>query len=127
MVHMTKERAQELIEIYGRAWMQRDAELIISIFTPDATYFDPAEGEVKGHEGIKNYWETKVLASQTDIDFKLLNVWIDGDTVIAEWNPKYIDTKRQLRIDMTEVAIFEVRDDKFSSNREYYRNVKTPV
>ena len=107
--------------------MQRDADLILSVFTPDATYFDPAEGEAQGHDGIKHYWQFKVLESQKDIHFKLLNLWIDGDTVIAEWNAKFIDTKRQLHIDMTEVAIFGVRDDKFSSLREYYRNIKTPV
>ena len=28
---------------------------------------------------------------------------------------------------MTEVAIFSVRDNKFSSLREYYKNVKTPL
>lgn len=124
---MTHDQAAKLINIYGQAWMQRDADLILSVFTPPATYFDPAEGEVKGHEGIKHYWQFKVLDSQKDIEFKLLNLWVDGDTVIAEWNAKFIDTKRQMHIDMTEVAIFGVDGDKFSSLREYYRNVKTPL
>ncbi|MDR3558464.1 MAG: hypothetical protein P4L61_02955, partial [Candidatus Pacebacteria bacterium] len=66
--------------------------------------------------------------------FKLLNVWIDegrggvdGATVIAEWDAEFIDTKRNLHIDMTEVAIFGVKDGKFSSLREYYRSVKKPL
>ncbi len=124
---MTRNQATKLIETYGQAWMQRDAELILSVFTPEATYFDPAEGVVRGHAGIKKYWEDKVLDSQKDIEFKLLNVWVDNDTVIAEWNASFIDTERQLHIDMTEVAIFGVTDDKFSSLREYYRSVKTQV
>lgn len=124
---MTRERAQELLSIYGRAWMQRDADLILTIFTSDATYFDPAEGEIQGHDGIKHYWQFKVLESQQDIDFKLLHFWVDGDTVIAEWHAKFIDTKRQLRIDMTEVAIFGIEGDRFSSLREYYRSIKTPI
>ena len=107
--------------------MKRDADLIIEVFTSDATYFDPAEGEVHGHVGIKRYWQDKVIASQQDIHFTLLNVWIDGNTVIAEWNAKFVDTKRNLHIDMTEVAIFGVKDNKFSSLREYYRSTKTPV
>jgi ketosteroid isomerase-like protein len=50
---MTKERAHELIQTYGEAWKGRDADLILTIFTPDATYFDPKEGVQVGHSGIK--------------------------------------------------------------------------
>lgn len=107
--------------------MERDAEKILTVFTPDATYFDPREGEQVGHAGIKSYWEFKVLNSQKDIHFTLLNVWVDGDTVIAEWNAAFIDTARSLHIDMTETAIFGVRDGKFSSLREYYFSKKTAV
>lgn len=124
---MTKERAAELIGIYGRAWEQRDADLILSVFTPEAIYFDPREGTQTGHTGIKAYWESKVIGSQKDITFKLLNVWVDGDTVIAEWNATFTDTQRNLFIDMTEVAIFGVAGDKFSSLREYYRTTKREV
>ena len=127
MNHMIHERAKELIETYSKAWTSRDADLILTIFTPDATYFDPAEGNQVGHEGIKKYWEEKVISSQKDISFTLLNCWIDGDTVVAEWNAKFIDTKRQLKIDMHEVAIFGTRDDLFSSLREYYRTTKEPL
>lgn len=124
---MDKQKATELIVTYGEAWMERDAEKILQVFTPDATYFDPREGEQVGHEGIRKYWETKVIGTQKDINFRLLNVWIDKDTVIAEWNATFIDTARSLAIDMTEVAIFGVRDGKFSSLREYYRSEKKLV
>jgi uncharacterized protein (TIGR02246 family) len=124
---MTIETARSLITTYGEAWVERDADKILTIFTPDATYFDPRETLASGHEGIKAYWEMKVLNSQRDIHFTLLNLWIDGDTVLAEWNAKFVDTVRSLNIDMTEVAIFTVRDEKFSSLREYYWSNKTPI
>ncbi len=124
---MTIEQARALIAIYGEAWTERNAEKILEVFTPDATYFDPRETLAEGHDGIRAYWEMKVLNNQRDIRFTLLNLWMDGDVVIAEWNAKFIDIERSLHIDMTEVAIFTVRDEKFSSLREYYRNVKTPV
>lgn len=124
---MTIETARSLIKTYGEAWMERDAEKILTIFTSDATYFDPRETIASGHDGIRAYWEMKVLSTQRDIRFTLLNLWIDGDTVLAEWNAKFVDTARSLNIDMTEVAIFTVRDDKFSSLREYYWSNKTPI
>jgi len=124
---MTRERAIELIGIYGKAWEDRDADLVLSIFTPAATYFDPREGMKTGHAEIKEYWQSKVIGSQKDVHFKLLNTWIDGDVVIAEWNVLFIDVTRNLSIDMTEVAIFTAEGELFSSNREYYRSIKTAV
>lgn len=124
---MTKEEAIKLIEIYGKAWETRDPELIVTIFTEEATYNDPKEPENIGRDAIKKYWETKVIGEQEDIKFKLLNVWVDGETVIAEWFATFKDIKRNLYIEMTEVAIFAVKEGKFSSLREYYKSVKTEL
>lgn len=124
---MTKEEAIKLIEIYGRAWETRDPELIITIFTEDATYNDPKEPENIGIAAIKRYWETKVIGEQQDIKFNLLNVWVDGENVIAEWHATFVKHKESVFVDMTEVAIFGVRDGKFSSLREYYKSIKRPV
>ncbi len=124
---MTKEKARELLEIYGRAWETKNPELIVTIFTPNATYNDPAEPENTGHEGIRDYWVKKVIEGQRDIHFELLNVWVDGDAVIAEWNADFVDIKRNIKIDMREFAIFTAEGDKFGSLREYYETVKTPL
>ena len=123
---MTKDAAIALLNIYGEAWGKRDPELILTIFTPDATYDDPKEPKNFGHAEIKKYWETKVIGEQDNIRFNLLHAWVAGDTVIAEWHATFTDVPRQLDIDMHEVAIFGVRDGKFSSLREYYKTVKTP-
>ena len=124
---MNKEHATKLFETYGHAWETRDPDLILTIFTPDASYDDPHEPKNMGHEGIRAYWVSKVIGEQKDIHFKLLHVWIDGDTVIAEWDADFIDTKRNLHIQMTEVAIFGTQDGKFSSLREYYKSIKTEI
>ncbi len=124
---MTHGEATKLIEVYGKAWETRDPELIVTIFTEDATYNDPKEPENIGREAIRQYWVTKVIGEQTDIKFDLRHLWVDGDTVIAEWHATFKDTKRNLLIDMIEVAIFTVKGDKFSSLREYYKTVKTPL
>lgn len=124
---MTKEQATKLIEIYGKAWETKDPELIETIFTDEATYSDPDEPENVGIEAIKEYWRYKVIGEQDDIKFDIRNIWVDGDTVIAEWHATFKDIKRNLFIDMIEVAIFTVKGDKFSSLREYYKTIKTPL
>lgn len=124
---MTHEEAKKLIEIYGRAWESKDPDLIATIFTDDATYNDPKEELNIGLESIKEYWRSKVIGEQDDIKFYLINLWVDGDTVIAEWHATFKDTKRNLFTDMMETAILTVRDGKFNSLREYYKSVKTPL
>ncbi len=124
---MKKEDAVKLIEIYGKAWETRDPELIITIFTEDATYFDPKEPLNTGRDAIKQYWITKVIGEQDDIKFTLKHVWVDEDSVIAEWHATFKDIKRNLSIEMDEVAIFSVKGDKFSALREYYKTTKTSL
>ncbi len=124
---MTHEEAVKLIETYGKAWETKDPNLIGTIFTEEATYNDPKEPENIGRDAIKEYWNYKVIGEQDDIKFNLRHVWVDGNTVIAEWNATFKDIKRNLFIDMDEVAIFTVQDDKFSSLREYYKNTKTAL
>ena len=124
---MTLEQAKKLIKIYGKAWETKDPDLIVTIFTDEATYNDPKEPENIGREAIRKYWEYKVIGEQDDIKFDLRHVWVSGDTVIAEWHATFKDIKRNLFIDMVEVAIFTIKDEKFSSLREYYKTVKTAL
>lgn len=124
---MKYEEAKKLLDIYGEAWTRQDQNLILTIFTPDATYNDPKEPENYGHDGIKSYWINKVIGEQKDIKFKLLNVWIDRNEVIAEWDAEFIDIKRNFRVKIREVAIFTIKDGKFGSLREYYKSTKTPI
>ncbi len=124
---MKKDRAIELITIYGKAWVTRDPDLIVSIFTDDATYFDPHEPLNVGKDAIRSYWLSKVVNGQSDIRFELRNVWVDGETVVGEWHAELTDTKRNIRILMDEVAIFSVKDGKFNSLREYYKSEKRSI
>lgn len=126
---MTREEAIILLNTYGKAWEKQDPDLILTIFTPDATYNDPKEPENHGHAGVRAYWMSKVVGEEKNIKFKLLNTWVSGESadVIAEWYAEFIDTKRNVQIKMTEVAIFTTRGGKFSSLREYYKSEKTPL
>lgn len=122
---MDKDEAKKLLEIYGRSWITRDPDLIVTIFTDDATYHDSREPKNIGREAIRAYWISKVVEGQDDITFDLKNFWIDGDTMIAEWYAAFRDTKRNLRVALKEVAIFTIRNGKIGSFREYYTSTKT--
>jgi hypothetical protein len=82
------------IDTYLRAWMQQDPDLIGTIFTDDATYHERVlEEPIRTRAGIRDYWQTKVVDGQADIDARLLNLYAatDGITVIAEWEATFAD------------------------------------
>jgi limonene-1,2-epoxide hydrolase len=117
------ERVRGLIDVYLRAWMTQDPDLIVTIFTPEATYHERVLGEpIRGNDGIRRYWETKVVQGQANIEARLLNLYLDsgGSIVIAEWEARFDDVVKGHRKLMREVAILELDGDKIASLREYW-------
>lgn len=115
------EDPRAVIDIYLKAWVTQDPDLIVTIFTDDATYHERVLQEpIKTLAGIRHYWETKVVGEQRNIDTRLLSVYRDGDTVIAEWEALFDDVVQGCRKRMKEVAIFEFRGNKIASLREYW-------
>jgi ketosteroid isomerase-like protein len=111
------------IDTYLRAWMQQDPDLIGTIFTDDATYHERVlEEPIRTRAGIRDYWQTKVVDGQADIDARLLNLYAatDGITVIAEWEATFADRVQGVRKRMREVAILEFAGEKIASLREYW-------
>jgi uncharacterized protein (TIGR02246 family) len=118
---LTHELAQSLIAKYKDAWEQQDPDAILEIFTPDAVYRERVLGEpYRGHSQIKGYWQTRVVDGQANIQFKLMSLYIDKNTMIAEWDVVFDDRVQNLRKHMLEVAIMEVQGEKIESLREYW-------
>ncbi|MEB3023394.1 MULTISPECIES: nuclear transport factor 2 family protein [Mycolicibacter] len=114
---------QATIDTYLKAWMGQDPELIVTIFTEDATYHERVlEEPIRTREGIRRYWQTKVVEGQANIDARLLNLYTatDGTTVIAEWEATFDDRVQGVRKRMREVAILEFAGDQIESLREYW-------
>ena len=87
-----KHDVRNLIDIYLRAWTTQDPDLILTVFTPTATYHERALGEpICDHAGIREYWQSKVVEAQANIQTELLNLYLDGTTAIAEWEARFDD------------------------------------
>ena len=73
------------IEAYGRAWETADADLVLTLFTEDASYrSNPFEEPHQGHAGIRAYWEG-VTAHQRDARVRMGRPYVDGKRVAVEW------------------------------------------
>jgi hypothetical protein len=116
-----KHDVRNLIDIYLRAWTTQDPDLILTVFTPTATYHERVLGEpICDHAGIREYWQTKVVEAQANIQAELLNLYLDGTTAIAEWEARFDDVVQGHRKRMREVAILELDGDRVASLREYW-------
>jgi hypothetical protein len=46
---------------------------------------------ILGRDAICDYWQTKVVEGQGNIRCELLNLYLDGNTAIAEWETEFDD------------------------------------
>jgi hypothetical protein len=118
---LAREHVREVLDTYIEAWESQNPDLIVTIFTRSATYHERVLGKpIPDREAIREYWETKVVRDQANIRCRLLNFYVDGDTVIAEWEARFDDVAQGIRKRMREVAILEFDGPLIESLREYW-------
>ena len=121
MTSLTKQEVREALDTYIRAWETQDPNLIVTIFTPAATYHERVMGDpIPDREAIRAYWQSKVVEAQANITCELLNLYLDGDTAIAEWLAEFDDVAQGVRKRMKEIAVLEFDGPLIASLREYW-------
>ena len=120
-MELTTHHVRGVIDTYIRAWVEKDPDLIVTIFTDTATYHERVlEEPIRNREGIREYWQTKVVESQDRIMCELLNLYLDGNTAIVEWEAQFDDLPQSVRKRMREVAILVFEGQLIASLREYW-------
>jgi hypothetical protein len=120
-VGLERGHVRDVIDVYIRAWVGQDPDLIVTVFTERASYHERVLDEpIRLREGIHAYWQAKVVKSQANIACRLLNLYLDGDTAVAEWEAHFDDVPEGVRKRMREVAILEFRDGLIHRLREYW-------
>jgi limonene-1,2-epoxide hydrolase len=73
------------IERYRRAWEEKDSDLVVTLFTEEASYrSSPFLEPYRGHEGIRAYWD-RVTSSQSEVEVRMGEPVSDGNVVAVEW------------------------------------------
>lgn len=125
---LTREHARKILGVYIRAWETQDPDLICTIFTPDATYWERVlQAPIPDRDAIREYWSTKVARDQANISCRLLEFYVDAErgVLTAEWLAEFDDLAKRERKRMKEVAILEFRGDLVSGLREYWSSEAT--
>lgn len=124
---LTKQDVRDVIAVYIKAWETQDPDLIVTIFTPAATYHERVmQAPIPGREAIREYWESKVVMDQANITCRLVNLYLDGGprgrtlTAIAEWEAEFDDVAQGVRKRMKEIAVLEFEGRLIASLREYW-------
>jgi hypothetical protein len=118
---LTTQEVRDVVDTYIRAWVQKDPDLIVTIFTETATYHERVlEEPIRNRGGIREYWQTKVVESQDRITCEPLNLYLDGNTAIVEWEAQFDDLAQRVRKRMREVAILVFEGTLIASLREYW-------
>src|SRR4051794_23128508 len=87
---ITEADARAWTEAYGDAWVTRDPDKVVKLFTPDATYrerrfFAPLEGV----EAIRNYWQMLVHDLQRDVGYDVEQIVVSGDQALVHWTAHF--------------------------------------
>lgn len=118
---LTKQDVRDVIAVYIKAWQERDPDLIATIFTPTATYHERVmKDPIPDREAICEYWRSKVVGAQANITCQLVELYLDGDTAIAEWVAEFDDLAQGVRKRMKEIAVLEFEGTRIASLREYW-------
>ena len=95
------------LEAYEKAWESRDAELVVRLFTTDASYRETPFAEAfEGREAIRDYW-SRVTADQSDIDFEFEIIAMNGATGIAQWSAKFRTKSGDVPVELNGVFVLE--------------------
>lgn len=119
---LSKQDVRDVIAVYITAWETQDPDLIVTIFTPTATYHERVMKDITipDREAIRQYWQAKVVEAQANISCRLVNLYLDGDTAIAEWFAEFDDVAQGVRKRMQEIAVLEFEGRRIASLREYW-------
>jgi hypothetical protein len=121
MEQLTKQDVLNVVDTYIRAWVEQDPDLIVTIFTDTATYHERVlEEPIRHREGIRKYWQTKVVESQRNITCKVLNTYLEENTAVVEWEAKFDDLEKGTRKLMREIAVLVFEGRRIASLREYW-------
>jgi uncharacterized protein (TIGR02246 family) len=82
---------EEWVDRYARAWETADAEDVVGLFTPDASYRSSVFREPHvGSEAIGAYWQ-RAAATQSEVVVRTGRPIIGHDRVAVEWWTTMID------------------------------------
>lgn len=110
---------QEWLEGFGRAWRERDGDVVAALFTQDAVYrSSPFEEPAVGRAAIRDFWR-QATAAHEDVDVRFGEPVAAGRRVVVEWWATLRDGGRRVTLPGSLVLSFAA-DGRCEEVREYW-------
>jgi len=124
---MNIKQIKDVMKKYGKAWENKDTDLILECFTKAGKYQEsPLAKPYSGHKAIAKFWDSVVVKDTDNIKFKLGECYVSSDekTGFAEWecknNYKWRSTGKWKRSRMVGIMILKMKGEKITYLNEYW-------
>lgn len=90
------------LELYKKAWEERNPDLVSELFADDIVMREtPYTAPFEGLEAVKKYWEEGARDSQMNIEFSYEVIAVKSNHAFAKWNAEFdrISNKVQVKLD----------------------------
>jgi len=112
MQPLTHGEAQDLLGRYKAAREQRDPDLALDLFAPDAEHRDdPFRDAIRGANEIRALWN-EMAASQVNAEFEAERIWVSGATVLASFHGAHTDRATADRVRTRGFMTLELDDER---------------
>ena len=114
-----------IMEDYRRAWERQDADLLLTLFSENATYHEnPFNVPLEGHAAIREYW-LRVTENQKDIRFRWRPVHSAGSDHAIEWEAEFTRTTPQQKVELRGMMFLTLAGERIARLREYWHKRET--
>jgi uncharacterized protein (TIGR02246 family) len=107
-----------IVELVKNAWIDRDADALTQLFTPDAQLIVPGQrwqGQAKIREEV-----AKFARQYTDVQITIHRTIVEGNRAAVEWHYEDTETATGKRNQADDAIVIEVKNGRISYWREYF-------
>ena len=108
-LHLMAAQNQTLLDNFYSAFARHDAKAMAANYHREATFRDPAFGELRGRE-IGAMWQMLIARSNGKLQITSTNIIADENSGTANWTAKYIFSKTSRKVTNHVTATFEFKD-----------------
>ena len=114
------------LRLYGKAWKQRNPDLIKDLFASNATYSEkPFSPPFKGIEEITKYWQG-VSNTQNDISFEYQIISESTETCVAHFEASFIRQPGNVKVSLNGIFLVKFNsENKCTGFSEWWQSQKS--
>jgi hypothetical protein len=122
---MDRESFKRWLDLYGRAWVNRDPAAAAALYADDATYqVTPFSEPIRGRQAIFEYWDG-VAKTEERIQFDYEIFAANGELGIAGWRASFVRVPPGLETKLDGIFLISLDSNgRCQSLREWWHKLQ---